>query len=91
MILNTRARALLQRYADRLHAFLLAKPDHRVAASKAHSVLSEVGNIKQAVQLAGLATDKVIASFVKVFPEFKMVTSAKGGATYVELSAPPAA
>jgi len=68
VILNTRAREKLQRYADRLHAFLTAKPDHRVAASKAHSVLSEIGDIKQAVQLAGLATDKVIASFVKVFP-----------------------
>ena len=68
VILSTRAREKLQRYADRLHAFLMAKPDHRVAASKAHSVLSEIGDIKQAVQLAGLATDKVIASFVKVFP-----------------------
>ena len=57
-----------------------------MAASKAHSVLSEIGDIKQAVQLAGLATDKVIASFVKVFPEFKMITTAKGGATYVELA-----
>ena len=49
-------------------------------------MLSEIGDIKQAVQLAGLATDKVIASFVKVFPEFKMITTAKGGATYVELA-----
>ena len=85
--LNAKTRGMLQRYADRLHAHLTAQPDHRVAASKAHAVLSEVGNIKQAIQLAGLRTDKVIATFVQQFPEFKMVTTKKGGATYVELAA----
>ena len=84
--LNPKTRGMLQRYADRLHAHLTAQPDHRVAASKAHAVLSEVGNIKQAIQLAGLRTDKVIATFVQQFPEFKMVTPKKGGAAYVELS-----
>ena len=56
MRLNPKSRGMLQRYADRLKAFLMAKEDHRTAASKAHAVLSEEGDIKQAVQLAGLST-----------------------------------
>ena len=31
--------------------------------------------------------ERVIATFVQQFPEFKMVTTKKGGATYVELAA----
>ena len=82
--INARARGMLQRYADRLKAFLTAKEDHRIAASKAHAVLSEEGDIKQAVQLAGLTTSKVIASFVGAFPDVhKMETPKKGGAAWV--------
>ena len=85
--LNPKARGLLQRYANRLKAFLTTQEDHRTAASKAHRVLSEVGEIKEAVQLAGLSTKSVIASFVSVFPEFKLETPKKGGAAYVSLAA----
>ena len=87
MRLNPKSRGMLQRYADRLKAFLTAKEDRRTAASKAHAVLSEEGNIKQAVQLAGLSTGKVIANFVGAFPDvFKMETPKKGGAAWVALA-----
>ena len=85
--LNPKARGLLQRYANRLKAFLTTQEDHRTAASKAHRVLSQVGEIKEAVQLAGLSTKSVIASFVSVFPECKLETPKKGGAAYVSLAA----
>ena len=45
-----------------------------------------MGDIKEAVSLARLSTKSVIASFVGVFPEFKLVTPKKGGAAYVELA-----
>ena len=36
--------------------------------------------------LAGLPTKAVVASFVKAFPQFKLETSAKGGASHVALA-----
>ena len=84
--MNPKTRGMLQRYADRLEAFLTAIEDHRTATSKAHAVLSEEGDIRQAVQLAGLTTQKVVASFVGAFPDlFTLETSKKGGAAYVSL------
>jgi hypothetical protein len=84
--LNPKARGMLQRYADRLRAFLTAQPDNRTAAGKAHSVLSQVGDIKAAVQMAGLSQKAVVASFVGAFPDlFKLEAPPKGGASYVSL------
>ena len=85
--LNAKAQGLLRRYADRAEAYLAAKEDRRDYASALHRVLSTDGyNIREAVQLAGLSTKSVIASFVNAFPEkFKLITAKGGGASYVQL------
>ena len=67
-ILNPKTRGLLQRYADRLRDFLAGQEDHKTAASKATSVLNEVGNFREALALARLGTKSILASFVKNFP-----------------------
>ena len=87
--LNPKAQGLLQRYADRAAEYLTGKEDHRDYASNLHKVLSTPPySIKEAVQLAGLSTKSVIASFVQAFPaQFKLVTSKKGGTSFVELRA----
>ena len=85
--LNAKAQGLLQRYADRAEEYLTAKEDRRDYSSNLHKVLSQGGfNIKEAVQLAGLSTKSVMASFAGAFPQkFKMVTPKKGGASFIEL------
>ena len=84
--LNPKTRGLLQRYADRLREFLVGQPDNRTTATKAHQVLSQVGDIKEAVRLAGLSQRAVIASFVGAFPDlFKLETPPSGGASHVSL------
>ena len=85
--LNAKAQGLLQRYADKAEDYLAAKEDRRDYASNLHKILSHDGyNVKEAIQLAGLSTKSVIASFVKVFPDkFKLVTAKKGGTSFVEL------
>ena len=85
VILNPKSRGFLQRYADRLKQFLEAQEDQRTATSKATKVLNEVGDFRKALTLANLSTKSVFVSFVKVFPEFKLSTSAKGGAAYISL------
>ena len=87
-VLNPKTRGLLQRYADRLQAFLRAQPDNKTAASKASNVLNEVGDSREAMKLAGLSTTSVLVSFVKVFPDFKLEHGPRGGASYVTLRAP---
>ena len=85
--LNAKAQGLLQRYADRAATYLAGKEDRRDHASALHRVLSTDGyNIREAVQLAGLSTKSVIASFVNAFPtRFKLVTPRSGGSSFVEL------
>ena len=85
--LNAKAQGLLQRYADRAEEYLTAKEDRRDYASNLHKALSQGGyNISQAVQLAGLNTSKVMASFANAFPQkIKLATPKKGGASFVEL------
>ena len=85
--INPKAQGLLRRYADRAEAYLTAKEDRRDYASNLHKALSRDGyNIREAVQLAGLSTKSVIASFVRAFPnKFKLVTAKKGGTSFVEL------
>ena len=85
--MNPKAQGLLQRYADRAEAYLTAKEDRRDYASNLHKALSHDGyNIREAVQLAGLSTKSVIASFVQAFPnKFRLVTAKKGGNSFVEL------
>lgn len=87
--LNPKAQGLLQRYADRASEYLTGKEDRKDYASNLHKVLSTPPyNIREAVQLAGLSTKSVIASFVQAFPtQFKLVTSKKGGTSFVELRA----
>ena len=85
-IQNPKTRGLLQRYADRLRDFLAGQEDHKTAASKATSVLNEVGNFREALTLARLGAKCILASFVKVFPEFKLEHGPKGGASYVSLT-----
>ena len=44
------------------------------------------GNLKQALALAGVATDAVVRSFVGLCPDtFAMETGRKGGAAHVTL------
>ena len=83
--INPKAQGLLQRYADRAEAYLTAKG--RDYASNLHKVLSQDGyHIREAVQLAGLSTSNVMASFARAFPQkFKLVTPQKGGASFIEL------
>ena len=84
--INPKTRGLLQRYANRLREFLVGQADNRTTAGKAHQVLSQVGDIKEAVRLAGLSQKAVIASFVGAFPDlFKLETPPRGGASYVAL------
>jgi len=84
--LNARARGMLDRYRERARAFLLGQPERRATATKLHRVLSEEGDLKRALALAGVATDAVVRSFVGLFPDsFSMETSRKGGAAHVAL------
>ena len=64
----------------------MGQEDHKTAASKATSVLNEVGNFREALTLARLGTRSILASFVKVFPEFKLEHGPKGGASYISLT-----
>ena len=84
--LNAKARGMLQRYADRGVAYLTAKEDHRDLSSKFFHVLGAEGDLKKALQLAGLSTATTVKTFVQAFPDiFRMVTSKKGGSSFVEL------
>ena len=55
--LNARARGMLQRYADRGKAFQLGRPEHRANATRFYNSLAAEGNVKEALRLAGVATD----------------------------------
>ena len=50
--------------------------------------MNEVGNFREALKLAQVGTKSILASFVKVFPEFKLENGPKGGASYVSLRVP---
>jgi len=56
--LNARARGMLQRYADRGKAFLLGQPERRANATRFYNALAAEGNVKEALRLAGVATDE---------------------------------
>ena len=84
--LNARARGPLQHFAERGVAYLTAKEDRRDTATMFYNVLAHEGNIRQAMQDAGLSTRSVVASFVQAFADrFRLVTSKKGGHAFVEL------
>jgi hypothetical protein len=84
--LNARARGMLQRYADRGKAFLLGQPERRANATRFYNALAAEGNVKEALRLAGVATDAVVKSVVRLFPEtFRMETGKGGGAAHVAL------
>ena len=84
--LNARARGKLERYRERARAFMIAQPERRATATKLHMVLMQEGDLKQALALAGVATDAVVRSFVGLFPDaFAMETGKKGGAAHVTL------
>ena len=84
--LNPKVRGMLDRYKERGVAYLTAREDKRDYASKFYQALAGAGDIKQALKLAGVNTQKPIASFVLAFPDvFKMVTPKKGGSAFVEL------
>jgi hypothetical protein len=84
--LNARARGMLQRYAYRGKAFLLGQPERRANATRFYNALAAEGNVKEALRLAGVATDAVVKSVVRLFPEtFRMETGKGGGAAHVAL------
>ena len=84
--LNPKVRGLLERYKDRGVAFLTAKEDKRDYSSNFYGALASVGDVKEAMKLANLSTRYTVSTFVGVFPDvFKLVTSKKGGSSYVEL------
>ena len=84
--LNAKARGMLQRYADRGKAFLLGQPERRANATRFYNALAAEGNVKEALRLAGVATDAVVKSVVRLFPEtFRMETGKGGGAAHVAL------
>ena len=83
-----KARGILARYAARGEAFLSAREDRRASSSEFYRELEAIGNPKEAVRLAKLDTKAVVASFVRAFPDvFNLVTSNKGGHSFVELKA----
>ena len=87
-VLDQKARGILQRYAERGEAFLSAREDQRASSSEFYKELEAIGNPKEAVRLAKLDTRAVVASFVRAFPDvFNLVTSKKGGHSFVELKA----
>jgi hypothetical protein len=84
--LNARARGMLQRYADRGKAFLLGQPERRANATRFYNALAAEGNVKEALRLAGVATDAVVRSVVRLFPDtFRLETGKGGGAAHVSL------
>ena len=84
--LNPKVRGLLERYKDRGVAFLTAKEDKRDYSSNLYGALASVGDVKEAMKLANLSTRYTVSTFVGVFPDvIKLVTSKKGGSSYVEL------
>ena len=84
--LNPKVRGLLERYKDRGVAFLTAKEDKRDYSSNFYGALASVGDVKEAMKLANLSTRYTVSTFVGVLPDvFKLVTSKKGGSSYVEL------
>ena len=85
--LNAKARQMLQRYADRGRAFLLGQPERKANATRFYNALAAIGDVKEALRLAGVATDAVVKSIVGVFPDtFRLETSKKGGAAHVSLA-----
>ena len=85
--LNAKARQMLQRYADRGRAFLLGQPERKANATRFYNALAAVGDVKEALRLAGVATDAVVKSIITVFPDtFRLETSKKGGAAFVALA-----
>ena len=86
--LKARPRELLKDYADRLEAKLRLSPDREITAQAAQTALTggNVHNLKQAMQIAGVSVDGVVANFVKVFPDrFEMRQGAKKGVYVVRL------
>jgi hypothetical protein len=84
--LNARAREALKRFADRGRAFLLGQPDRRASATRFFNALKAVGNLREALRLAGVATDALVKSVTVTFPDqFRLVTPKLGGAAFVEL------
>ena len=84
--LNAKARGMLQRYADRGRAFLLGQPERQATATKFYNALSSEGNVKEALKLAGVASDAVVKSLVQVFQDrFRLETGKGGGAARVVL------
>ena len=84
--LNARARGQLERYRDRARAFLLGQPERRATATRLYTALTQEGDIRRALALAGVSTKAVVRSFVEVFQDsFRMETGKKGGEAHVEL------
>ena len=67
--LNARAREALQRFADRGRAFLQGQPDRRASATRFANALQQVGNLKEALRMAGVAGDAVVRSLAATFPD----------------------
>jgi hypothetical protein len=84
--LNAKARGMLERYRVRAKAFLQGQPERRATATKLYNALAQEGDIKRALALAGVATDAVVRSFVRVFADdFVLETGKKGGTAHVAL------
>jgi hypothetical protein len=76
---------------DRLRKYVAAarkllETRERVTAATLYNELAKQGEFRKDMELAGLPTKAVVASFVKAFPQFKLETSAKGGANHVALA-----
>jgi hypothetical protein len=84
--LNAKARGMLQRYADRGRAFLMGQPERKASATRFYNALAEIGNLKEALRLAGVRADTAVKSLVGVFSDtFAMETGARGGQAHVLL------
>ncbi|OYV32738.1 MAG: hypothetical protein B7Z80_26035 [Rhodospirillales bacterium 20-64-7] len=74
----------LQKYVAAARKFL--ETHERVTAAALYNEIAKQGDFRKDMELAGLPTKAVIASFVKAFPQFKLETTAKGGASHVALA-----
>ena len=75
--LNPRGRRLLQRYANRAQALLLARGGTAtgIAVSRA---TEDVGNVRQALRLAGVWAGSVAGGLARLFPDLFRAEGGRG-------------
>jgi hypothetical protein len=84
-VLSPEALRPLLKFSNKARAYLQKLEGKKATAARLFAELSTVGDLKEALKVAGLPVKTPMVSFVRAFPQFALQTGAMGGVSHVVL------